>query len=165
MRLVQADIEKDCVRIRDIYNYYIINTNATYRHEAMTLVEMEEWLLKKNQADFPVITAVNDAGEIIGFGTYGNFRDIAGYSISVENSLYIDHNYMGQGAGLKILEWLITHAKKNGKHNMIAVIDSKNLGSIALHKKFGFILRGQIPQAATKKAALLDVEFYSLILN
>jgi phosphinothricin acetyltransferase len=60
---------------------------------------------------------------------------------------------------------LITHATAQGKHVMVAGIESENTPSIALHLKLGFTDAGQNKQVGTKFGRWLDLTFMQLRLD
>lgn len=64
-----------------------------------------------------------------------------------------------------MLTELIQLAKKQGYHNMIGAIDAENYGSIAFHKRFGFVESGIIKEAGFKFNKWLDLLFMQLILK
>ncbi len=60
---------------------------------------------------------------------------------------------------------LIERARAIGKHVMVAGIEAKNVGSIALHKKFGFEEAGLLTEVGTKFGQWLDLAFLQLNLD
>src|SRR3970040_554954 len=73
-----------------------------------------------------------------------------GYQYTVEHSVYVAEEFIGNGVGKLLLAELIRLAKEQGYHNMIGAIDAKNKGSIAFHKKFGFEVAGTIREVGYK---------------
>ena len=69
-----------------------------------------------------------------------------------------------KGIGKLLLSELIQLAKQQGFHVMIGAIDADNKGSIAFHKKFGFVENGIIKEAGFKFGKWLDLLFMQLIL-
>jgi phosphinothricin acetyltransferase len=154
----------DVPSILDIVNYSIVHTTANYNYEPQTLEVQQQWFEKKEQSNFPVIVAVqNDV--VVGFGSYGTFREKIGYQFTVEHSVYVSDEQIGKGIGKLLLTELINLAKKDGVHTMIGAIDATNDGSIAFHRKFGFTECGIIKEAAFKFDRWLDLLFMQLILK
>ncbi|EEF60255.1 GNAT family N-acetyltransferase [Pedosphaera parvula] len=150
--------------ILNIFNDAILNSTALYDYKPRTLENMATWFDLKTKGNFPVIGLVTDAGELMGFGTYGTFRGFAGYKYTVEHSIYVDAKFRGQGLGKRLLQEIISAAQAQDYHVLIGVVDSANSASIALHKKFGFTHAGTIRQAGFKFNRWLDVDFYQLVL-
>ena len=101
---------------------------------------------------------------MLGFGTYGTFREKIGYQFTVEHSIYVFDNFTGKGIGKLLLAALIELAKNQKLHAMIGAIDAENRSSIAFHEKFGFTLVGNIREVAFKFDRWLDLVLMQLIL-
>lgn len=167
---VQSDIicrnatETDVPQILDIYNEIIRNTTAVYDYEPHTLEMRMQWFKTRNDQGFPILIAER-INEIIGFGSFGPFRrEWTAYRYSVENSVYVKHNYRGMGVGKLLLEPLINEARKLNMHTMLAGIDATNEASISLHKKFGFVEAAHFKEVGYKFNRWLDLAFFQLML-
>ena len=154
----------DVVGILDIVNHSILYTTANYNYDPQTIDEQLKWFDDKLQKGFPVFVA-SDGDTILGFSTYGTFRERTGYRFTVEHSVYVLDGHSGNGIGRMLLETLIQKAKEQGYHNMIGGIDASNAESIAFHRRFGFTECGVIKQAAYKFDRWLDLLFMQLILE
>lgn len=159
----------DCGRehseaIRAIFNDAIVNSTALYDYRPRTPEVMEAWFAAKEAAKLPVIGALDENGDLMGFGSYGPFRPHAAYQYSVEHSVYVDGRFRGRGLGKQILERLIARAADQDYHMMIGVIDAENATSIALHEKLGFTRCGDIRHAGFKFGRWLDLALYQLVL-
>jgi L-amino acid N-acyltransferase YncA len=154
----------DVPAILDIVNYSILYTTANYNYDIQTLDIQTKWFEDKRTKNFPVIVA-DYQGKAIGFGTYGTFREKIGYQFTVEHSVYVEDQYTGKGIGKLLLEALIELAKEQGFHAMIGGIDADNAGSIAFHKKFGFVEKGVLKEVGFKFGKWLDLLFMELILK
>jgi phosphinothricin acetyltransferase len=155
---------KDLVAITAIYNEVILNSDAIYRESAVPVAERIEWFDAKIQGDFPVLVAIADE-EVVGYGVFGNFRFGAGYDHTVEHSVHVRIDKRGQGIGKQILSELINIARSEERHVMVAAIDSKNLGSIALHESFGFVESARMTEVAKKNGQLLTLVLMQKILT
>jgi phosphinothricin acetyltransferase len=164
MRLVRCD-ETFSGSILEIFNDAILNSTALYEYKLRTLETMAAWFEKKRLGNFPVIGLVSDAEELVGFGTYGTFRVVAGYKYTVEHSVYVAEKHRGKGAGKTLLQEVIRAAEEQNYHTLVGVIDSQNAVSINLHKRLGFHHAGTIRQAGFKFGRWLDVDFYQLNLS
>jgi phosphinothricin acetyltransferase len=153
----------DVTAILDIVNYSILHTTANYNYDIQTIEVQNKWFEDKQLHHFPVIVA-ESSGQVIGYGTYGTFREKIGYQYTVEHSVYVAEKYTGKGIGTLLLQELIQRAKNQGYHTMIGAIDADNLDSIAFHKKFGFVECGIIKEAAFKFNKWLDLLFMQLII-
>lgn len=155
---------RDLEGILEITNHAILRTTANYNYDPQTLEEQQKWYDEKLEKNYPVFVADLD-GKIVGFSTYGKFRERTGYRFTIEHSVYVADGLSGKGIGRQLLEILIEKAKEQGYHNMIGGIDASNSGSIEFHRKFGFEECGIIKQAAWKFDRWLDLLFMQLILK
>ena len=154
----------DVPKILDIINYSILHTTANYNYDIQSLEVQQKWFEDKKVKNFPVIVAeVNET--VIGFGSYGTFREKIGYQYTVEHSVYVEDEFTGKGIGKLLLSELIQLAKQQGFHVMIGAIDADNKGSITFHKKFGFVENGIIKEVGFKFGKWLDLLFMQLILK
>lgn len=152
-------------QILDILNEAIINSTALYEYLPRKTESMQSWFAAKTQNNYPVIGITDDSNKLLGFGTYGSFRNWPAYKYCIEHSLYVHKNYRGQGVGKKILQEIIKNAEMQQYHCLIAGIDATNINSIRLHQKFGFELCGTIRQAGYKFSRWLDLQFYQKLLT
>lgn len=161
---IRAAIVNDIPKILAIVNHAILHTTSNYHYELQTLAEQTAWFEDKKAHNFPIIVA-DFRGEVIGFGTYGTFRQKIGYQYTVEHSVYVAPDFIGQNAGTLLLTNLIALAKKQGIHTMIGAIDAANEKSIAFHEKFGFKAVGHIKEVAYKFDRWLDLVLMQLIVK
>ena len=155
--------EADVPAILAIVNYNILHSTSLYDYAPRTLEKQIALLAEKNTKNFPFFVA-ETAGEIAGFGTYGEFRFREAYQFTVEHSVYVSHEFNGKGIGGKLLSALIETAQKNNLHTMIGVIDAENVASIRFHEKYGFKTVGIIKESGFKFNRWLDSVFMQRFL-
>lgn len=165
MKFIDCTYESHAPEILAIFNHAILNTTALWEYKARTMDTMQIWFAAKTAGNFPVIGALDEAGKLIGFASYGTFRPWAAYKYSVEHSVYLRGDQQGKGLGKLFMHELINRAKAQGFHTIIGAIDLDNKGSIAFHEKLGFEYSGTIKQAGYKFGRWLDFVFYQLILE
>jgi phosphinothricin acetyltransferase len=165
LRLVAGDRARHCRGILDIFNEAIANSTALYDYQLRTAADMASWFDGKTRRDYPVICAEDDAGELLGFASYGQFRERPAYKYTVEHSLYVDARHRGQGVGRALLGAIIEAAGRQDYHVLVGGIDAANDASIKLHERFGFTPCGIVRQAGFKFGRWLDLAFYQLILK
>jgi len=163
MKLIRCDLTH-ADAILAILNEAIVNSTALYDYQPRTPAMMQAWFEAKTKGRFPVIGAVSDAGELLGFASYGTFRAWPAYKYSLEHSVYVDSHHRGQGLGKILLREIISAATTQDFHMLIGGIDATNTASIALHRSMGFAHCASIKQAGFKFGRWLDLEFYQLIL-
>jgi L-amino acid N-acyltransferase len=165
MQLITCMRELHAREILDIFNDAIANSTAIYDYKPRVPDSMVGWFDVKEKNRFPVIGAIGESGDLLGFASYGTFRAWPAYKYSVEHSVYIHKDHRGKGIGLALMQRLIAAAEEQQYHTMIGGIDITNENSIALHKKLGFTHAGTIKHAAFKFGRWLDLGFYQLLLK
>jgi L-amino acid N-acyltransferase YncA len=160
----------DCDRARSgeilaIVNEAIENSTSLYEYRPRTTQMMDAWFDAKEKGRYPVIGAVDEAGRLVGFASYGPFRAWPAYKYTVEHSVYVDHSSRGQGIGRTLLAAIIQRAREQNYHTLIGGIDADNTVSITLHRSFGFTYCGEIRDAGFKFGRWLNLQFYQLILE
>lgn len=164
MNVIQCD-ETYSGQILSILNDAILTSTALYDYKIRTLESMTNWFDTKRRGDFPVIGIVSDHDELMGFASYGVFRNWPAYKYSVEHSVYVAAPHRSMGIGKQLLGRIIEHAAKQEYHVLIGGIDTQNAASIALHKSLGFQHAGTIRQVGFKFGRWLDLDFYQTILK
>jgi phosphinothricin acetyltransferase len=155
--------EADVPRITEIYNEAILNTTATFDTDIKSLDDRLQWF-RNHDEKHPVLVAERN-GKVIGFASLSEWSDRCAYEGTAEVSVYIDHNYRGQGAGKQLLEVLTLEGEKAGLHNLISRIAGGNLSSIHIHELFGFTHIGVMREAGKKFGKFLDVHFMQKLLG
>ena len=155
---------EDTQAILDIINHNILHSTALYDYNIRSYEQQQNILEEKISKNFPVIVAELN-GNVVGFGMYSEFRFREAYKFTVEHSVYVNEAFHGKGIGKVLLQELISLARKQKLHTMIAVIDAENQGSVEFHEKFGFKTVGIIKESGIKFERWLDSVFMQLILE
>ena len=165
MNIIGCDAQRHSAAILAIFNDAIVNSTALYDYQPRTAESMVSWFEAKAKGRYPVIGVENEAGELMGFASYGPFRAWPAYKYSVEHSVYVDGRFRGQGVGRALLGAVILAAEKQDYHVMVGGIDATNAVSIKLHESLGFKSCGIVRHAGFKFGRWLDLAFYQLILR
>ena len=164
MQIRDAD-DSDLAGIMTIYNDAVRNTTAIWNDEQVDLANRRRWFEDRCRAGYPVLVAVNEAGDVLGYASFGAWRAFDGYRHTVEHSVYVKAEHRGTGLGQSLMDALIKRAQAMGKHVMVAAIEARNDGSIRLHEKLGFEHVGHLKEVGTKFGRWLDLAFLQLRLN
>ncbi len=165
MNLVSGSRLRHSAAILGIFNEAIENSTALYDYKLRTASDMQAWFDAKERMNYPVICIEDDSGELLGFASYGQFRERPAYKYTVEHSVYVDARFRGRGVGRKLLEATIEAAARQDYHVLVGGIDASNATSIKLHESLGFTSCGIVRQAGFKFGRWLDLAFYQLILQ
>jgi L-amino acid N-acyltransferase YncA len=165
VNIVSCEPARHSAAILAIFNDAIANSTALYDYRPRAPESMVTWFDAKSKGRYPVIGVENDAGELMGFASYGPFRAWPAYKYSVEHSIYVDARFRGRGLGRRLLGEIIAAAQAQDYHVMIGGIDAANAVSIRLHESLGFSHCGTVKHAGFKFGRWLDLAFYQLILR
>jgi L-amino acid N-acyltransferase len=155
--------EADLAATLEIYNEVIATSTAVFTDVPRTLNEHRAWWEARRSAGFPVLVAAVGE-EVVGFASYGQFRPWPGYRGTVEHSVHVRGDRRRQGIGRLLLAELMSRARAQGHHVMVAGIDGDNAGSIALHEALGFVEVGRMPEVARKFGRRLDLVLLQAML-
>ena len=111
MTLVQCDYRRHAQPILAIFNEAIVHSTALYDYKPRTTEKMVTWFENKRKGKFPVIGVENEAGELMGFASYGIFRAWPAYKYTVEHSVYVDGRFRGRGIGKRLLQEIVAAAQ------------------------------------------------------
>lgn len=164
VRLIECDRTRSG-EILAIFNEAILNSTALYDYKVRTMEVMDAWFDAKFKGNYPVIGAIDESGRLLGFATYGMFRERPAYKYTVEHSVYVHRECRGRGVGRTLLEAIIERARTQDYHVLIGGIDADNAISIDLHRKLGFTFCGEIRESGYKFGRWLHLHFYQLILE
>lgn len=164
MLIRDADL-RDAKGITAIYNDAVLHTTAIWNEQTVDTANRMSWLADRNKAGYPVLVAVNEAGDVLGYASFGDWRAWDGYRYTAEHSIYVRADQRGQGIGEVLLRALVERARSSGKHVLVAGIEAKNDASIRLHHKLGFEQVGYLKQVGAKFGRWLDLVFLQMILD
>jgi len=163
MEVRDATID-DLPGILEIFNDAIVNTTAVWRDAPEDLAIRHRWFEARQARGFPVVVAA-EGGQVLGFGSYGDFRMFDGYRHTVEHSVYVRGDRRRAGLGRVLLQALVDHARAHRMHAMIGGIEASNSASLALHAALGFREVARMPEVGSKFGRWLDLVFVQLLLD
>lgn len=160
---------QDAEAITHILNAAIADDAAIGKDTARNVAERLTWITQRQADGFPVIVAIangEDRSEkVIGFASFGTWRNGNGYRHTVELSIYVHDDHQGEGVGKFLLEHLIEVASAQGRHVMIAAIETHNEASIEIHRSFNFQPAGHFREVGYKHDKWLDLTMMQLTLT
>lgn len=146
-----------------IYNHAVEHTTAIWNDSLADLENRLNWWRGRIGAGFPVLVAVN-AGQVLGYGSYGPFRPFDGYRKTVEHSVYVAEGARRRGVASALLVALEDHARGQEMHVIVGGIAAENEASLRLHVKLGFAETGRMPEVGQKFGRWLDLVFMQKVL-
>jgi phosphinothricin acetyltransferase len=145
----------DAEAIRAIYNKEVAETTVTFDIVERTIEDQRAWM-QEHDGVYPVIVGT-EGDTVLGFASLSPYRPRAGYSTTVENSIYVTRASRGKGVGKALLEEIVWLASVHGFHVVIARIVGDHEVSIALHRSCGFSPIGVEREVGRKFGRWLDV--------
>ncbi|MFW6268308.1 MAG: N-acetyltransferase family protein [Marinilabiliaceae bacterium] len=148
----------DLVAIKEIYDYYILHTNATFHTDPISFEELREMIPfyhKKYQS-----LLVKADGKVAGYCYLAPFKKRQAYDRTAEITVYLKPEYCGQGIGYKTVTHLEEIARQKGIKVLVGTITGTNENSIRLFARCGFEKCAHYKQVGQKFDELLDVVAY-----
>lgn len=162
--IVRDAAADDLPGILAIYNDAVAHTTAIWNDTPADLDNRRDWWRARVAGGHPVLVAVEEAGAVLGYASYGPFRPFDGYRQTVEHSVYVAEAARRRGVATALLAALEERARAAGMHAMIGGIAAENAASIALHQTLGFTETGRLPEVGRKFGRWLDLVFLQKIL-
>lgn len=154
---IRPTTSDDIPAIQAIYAHHVMHGTGTFELDPPSVAAMQSRFLELSGRDYPYLTA-EAAGEVVGYGYAGPFRERRAYRHTVEDSIYLHPDKRGLGIGSLLLQQLIEASTARDFTQMVALIgDSGNRASVALHAKWGFETTGTLRDVGFKFDRWLDV--------
>jgi phosphinothricin acetyltransferase len=155
--LIRPSTPADLPAITAIYAWNVLNGTGTFETEVPDAAEMARRRDDVLGKGLPWLVIERD-GLVRGYAYANHFRPRRAYRFCLEDSVYLSADATGQGLGRLLLAELVGRSEALGARQMLAVIgDSKNLGSIGVHRALGFEPVGVMRSAGWKFDRWLDV--------
>ena len=115
----------DALSIAEIYNYYILNSPATFEEVPVTADEMRQRIVETTQS-YPWFVCEED-GRLLGYAYGRKWRDRAAYRHSVEAGVYLHPSAVGKRIGSSLLDALLTELRARQAILAMAFVLSSSL--------------------------------------
>ncbi|MBE0157229.1 GNAT family N-acetyltransferase [Klebsiella michiganensis] len=156
-KLHDADLEirealpDDAHAIAALYVWHMLNGRASFEEIPPTVDEMRKRIKTVRDSGLPWLVALW-RGTIVGYCYATFYRPRPAYRYTLEESIYVEAGMGGRGIGSALLSRLIEKCEQGPWRQMLAIIGDghSNAGSIAIHKKFGFSVAGQLRSVGYK---------------
>ncbi|GAA6182326.1 GNAT family N-acetyltransferase [Shimia sp. NS0008-38b] len=145
-------VSTDVPAIAEIWNHEIREGVSTFTTEQKELGALQAAL-----ASGAVFLVHEEAGRVVGFGTFGPFRSGPGYAHTAEHTVYLAQEARGKGHGRALVDALEEAAKARDFHVMVAAVGGENVAGINFHKALGFQEVARMPQVGRKFDRWMDL--------
>ena len=168
-------------QIVDIYNYYVLNSTATFHLVPETLEAMTD--VRKTVVEeqgLPYLVALEDQGkempQVLGYAYAKNFHGRPAYAATVELTIYLHPDATGRKIGRKLLRALVDDLRKvpstenrpHGVREVMSVMTSDSRHPMDLQKFYGsegFVEAGLLKNVGWKFGRWIDVAYWQLSLR
>ncbi len=146
----------------DLYNYYIVNSTATFDLEEIS-AEVFSQRIRIEDANYKTyIVSIND--EKIGFCFFIPYRENPAYSETVEIGIYIKPEFTGKKYGEIVVNHLEAIIREKKFRTIIASISSDNTSSISLFKRLGYRQCADYKEIAYKHGHYVGIVDFQRVL-
>ena len=162
--LIRPVLASDAADIAKIYNYYIENTIITFEEEPVSAHDMEDRFSQVEALDLPWLVAQR-GDSVVGYAYASKWAGRCAYRHTVEVTIYLANDCVGNGLGSRLYEALFCELGKTSMHVAIGGVSLPNAASVALHEKFGMKKTAHFEEVGYKFGGWLDVGYWQLNLE
>lgn len=156
----------DLAALTELYNHYIRHTTITFDLEPYSIAQRrEQWFDHYRSQGRHRLWIAEVDGQAIGYATSSPFHRKAAYDTSVETSIYLAQDFVGQGIGRSLYQQLFTSLQGEDVHRAYALITQPNPVSEEFHRAFGFKQVGHCREVGRKFGRYWDVKWYEKCLG
>lgn len=152
----------DTQAITDIYNWYVLNSVATFETEHVEYEEMK-CRIREITYNFPYLV-YEENKTVLGFAYAHLWKKRSAYANTWESSVYVATQAHRRGIGTALMLRLIKKCRTARCRALIADITACNQASIKLHQKLGFYQVSHFEKVGYKLGQTLDVVDLELVL-
>ena len=153
----------DAAAIAGIFNHYVASSTVIFSNRIRTAAEMEQ-KIRDCLGRTPFLVAQNDGGRLLGYCYAHPWQPDEVYGRTLEVTIYLAHDTLGQGIGSRLLAELIGRCRALGCHTLLSAVTEGNAPCEALHRKLGFTRVACMKEVGFKFGRYLNDVFYQLIL-
>jgi phosphinothricin acetyltransferase len=150
--------DSDFEVIKEIYNYYVLNTTVTFHINPVNADELKRSIYINHPKYRSIL--IKSSGITCGYGYLTQYKDREAYMNTAEISIYLKPEYTGKGIGRKAVTFLEKEAGKSGIKVLLAIISGDNLSSIKLFESLNYEKCAHFKRVGEKFGKRLDVVAY-----
>lgn len=156
--------ESDLPFVKEIYDYYTLNTTFVYFLDPITIQELQAFIPIGNER-YRSFIVNSDEGIPCGFCYFSKFRPRPAFNISVEITLYLKPECTGRGYGQQIMDAIEPLISNAGFKNIMALVAGENKASIRLFERNGYVCNANLPGVAEKFGRRLPLMMFQKVLD
>jgi len=152
----------DLTAINAIYNYYVAHSTCVWTTQPCSEAERIAWYQEHGRS-MPVLVAEH-SGHVVGWSALGSFRAAYTAAGTLEDSIYVHHDFHRQRIGSQLLQALIEAARHLGLRCILANVSADQTPSVRLHERFGFQKVAHLRDVGQKFNQRFDAIYLQLFL-
>ncbi len=147
----------DLPDVQRIYAHHVRTGTGTFEEVPPDLAEIEARWRAVTGGGLPWLVAER-GGAVAGFAYASAHNARSAYRYSVQDSVYVSPDAVGQGIGRALMEELVARCTELGYRQMVALVGGGgNAGSLGLHGALGFRRVGVLESIGFKFGRWQDV--------
>ncbi|UCH15240.1 MAG: N-acetyltransferase [Bacteroidales bacterium] len=148
----------DFEAIRDIYNYYVLNTTVTFHIKPVDIDELKHQIYIDHPKYKSIVIRSDDV--ICGFAYVTQYKNREAYKNTAEIGIYLRPEYAGKGIGKGAVTFLEDKVRGCGIKVLLAIISGDNSGSINFFESLNYEKCAHFKRVGEKFGKRLDVVAY-----
>ncbi|MBN1415617.1 MAG: N-acetyltransferase [Bacteroidales bacterium] len=154
--------DTDLQTVKEIYEYYVENSTATFHTGKITVKEMQDLMYIRH----PVYKSylIRADGITCGYCYLAPYKKRQAYNRTAEVTVYLKKEYTGHGIGKLALQRLEEVTRSAGIKVLIGIVTGDNIQSIHLFTRLGYEKCAHFREVGEKFGKILDVVAFQKIL-
>jgi phosphinothricin acetyltransferase len=150
----------DLPGILSILNHYILNSHHTFDTVPFSVDDKRDWMAQFSQTGPYQLMVAESDNRIMGYAHSSAFKPKPAYDITVETTVYLQHDLTGSGLGTRLMNRLLERISDCDIRSAVAMITLPSPASVALHQKLGYREAGILSEAGFKFGRYWDVGLF-----
>ncbi len=155
--------EKDFEVVKEIYDYYILNSTATFHIDKVSVQALKETIPVGHPRYKSYLIKYN--GNTCGYCYISQYKDRKAYDRTAEVTVYLKPEFTGKGIGKLALKKLEDTARHQDISVLVGIIAGDNGQSIRLFERCGYEKCAHFRKVGEKFDKILDVVAFQKILE
>ena len=158
--IVRSATAADAPAIATILNPVIRDTVITFNSQERSSDDVVQAI-----GSAPCYLVGEEAGTLLGFASYDQFRKGVGYARAMEHTIVLREGARGKGAGRALMQAIEDHAKDAGVGSLWAGVSFENPEGVAFHTALGYETIARLPKVGFKFGRWIDLVLMRKWLN